>query len=305
MFRKQKGFTLIELLVVIAIIAILIALLLPAVQQAREAARRTQCKNNLKQIGLALHTYHDTTQTFPPGSIWIGGMYGNPRTSYWVFLLPYLEQGALYKSVDFNVSGILWYNNNTLATEKVIPGLLCPSDGLGGASKSVGGAQRWNVSNYLGVFSGRQLGDIYTTNTTLRAAFGANRGARLRDLKDGTSSTLVMAEYLSGTESDFRGGAWFDQPAGSQLYTDLGPNDKRPDRCYPCCNWCENKPELNLPATNGDGSTTDTAGSRSRHAGGVHVCMGDGTIRFVNQTIDLQLWRRLATIAGGETIGEF
>ncbi|MDB5387204.1 MAG: xcpT 26 [Planctomycetaceae bacterium] len=302
---RRRGFTLIELLVVIAIIAVLIALLLPAVQQAREAARRTQCKNNMKQLGLALHNYHDTTGSFPPGAIWPSGMFSGPRTSYMVHLLPYFDGANVYGQVNFNVSGIVWYGNNTVATGASMPGLLCPSDGLGGTHKAGVGTQQLFVSNYLGVFTGLQLGDISSTLSTKLACFGANRGARLRDITDGVSNTMLMAEYLSGTPADFRGFAWSDQPAGSQLYTDLGPNSKLPDRCYPCCSWCIDLPAQNLPATNGDGSTTDSAGARSRHVGGVHVLLGDGGVRFVSENVNIALWRGLATISGGEILGDF
>lgn len=306
----SRGFTLIELLVVIAIIAILIALLLPAVQQAREAARRTQCRNNLKQIGLAMHNYHDVAQAFPPGVIWPGGMFSAPRTNYNVHLYPYLDQANVYNQVNFSTGGITWHGgNNVAAISSVVPALMCPSDGRGGSTKDIGG-YRQAVSNYVGLFSGLQLGDVSTTNSSLRAIFRPNNSARIRDVSDGTSSTIFFAEGLSGTEADFRGQAWGDQPAGGMVFTGLGPNSRAPDRCYPCCNWCDSQtigglPRDNLPAVNGDGSVVDTAASRSRHVGGVHVLMGDGAVRFISENIDILVWRSLGTIAGSEIIGEF
>ncbi|MEX0728488.1 MAG: DUF1559 domain-containing protein [Planctomycetaceae bacterium] len=309
--RRRQGFTLIELLVVIAIIAVLIALLLPAVQQAREAARRTQCRNNMKQLGLAMHNYHDSATAFPPGVIWTGNsLYGGPRTPFMVHLLPHFDQANVYNLFNSNTPGISWYGVNQAATGASVPMLLCPSDGLGGTHKAGAPPQQLFLTNYSGVFNGFQLADIWTTNPSLKAVFGANRSIRLRDVRDGTSNTMFIAESLTGTEADLRGSAWSDQPAGSQVYTELGPNSPLPDRCYPCCNWCDNqtaggRPADNLPAVNGDGATTDTAASRSRHEGGVHVLMGDGAVRFVSENISINIWRGLATIAGNEVLGEF
>jgi prepilin-type processing-associated H-X9-DG protein len=116
---------------------------------------------------------------------------------------------------------------------------------------------------------------------------------------------MVLAEYLTGTPSDFRGVAWFDQPAGGLLFTGLTPNSTAPDRCYPCCGWCANFPAQNLPAVNGDGSTTDTAGSRSRHSGGVQILLGDGSVRFVSQNVNFTTWQALGTIRGSEVVGNF
>jgi len=312
MSTRPRGFTLIELLVVIAIIAILIALLLPAVQQAREAARRTQCRNHLKQIGLAMHNYHDVANAFPPGVIWAAptSLFTGPRTNYNIHLYPYLDQAPVYNQVNFSLPGITWHGgNNVAAIAAVVPALLCPSDGRGGSTKNIGG-YRQAASNYVGLFSGFQLGDVNTTSSALRAIFRPNFSARIRDVTDGTSNTMFFLEGLTGTEIDFRGQAWGDQPAGGMVFTELGPNSRGPDRCYPCCNWCDNQtaggwPKDNLPAVNGDGGTVDTAGARSRHVGGVHVLLGDGAVRFVSENIDILTWRALGTIAGSETIGEF
>ncbi|MDA0835947.1 MAG: DUF1559 domain-containing protein [Planctomycetota bacterium] len=310
--HRRRGFTLIELLVVIAIIAVLIALLLPAVQQAREAARRTQCRNNIKQLGLALHNYLDTHKVFPPGVIWNSptSLFTGPRTPMLVFLLPYIDQSNTYNLVNFSVAGILWYGNNTAATGASVPMLLCPSDGLGGTHKAGSGTQQLFMTNYSAVFSGNQLSDMNTTNISLKAVFRPNASTPIRDINDGTSNTMLMAESLTGTPADLRGSAWSDQPAGAFFFTELGPNSPLPDRCYPCCNWCDQqttggRPLDNLPSTNGDGSTTDSAAARSRHEGGVHIVLADGAVRFASESMSINIWRGLSTVRGSEILGEF
>ena len=314
--RPLHGFTLVELLVVITIIGILIALLLPAVQAAREAARRAQCSSNLRQLGMALHNYHSAADCFPPGVIWKGAMYGPTRVNYLVHLLPYLEQGNPYALIDWKKQqyDTLWWGVNVAAFEAGQPVLLCPSDGYGGTHvihPTTG--QRWPRSNYLGVFNGFQISDLsvplrYTTtprfpNPSILAFFDGNRVTRIADIKDGSSNTMAMAEGLTGGKNYYRGLAWGDQPCEGALYTELAPNSQLPDRCYPYEYSCEDLPELNRPAVWGDGISTDTCGSRSMHPGGVHVLLGDGACRFVNETILTTTWRALATIRGDEIIG--
>ncbi len=310
---SRRAFTLIELLVVIAIIAVLIALLLPAVQQAREAARRSQCKNNLKQIGLALHNYHDTFGVLPPGTVWPTGQNSGPRTGgYTVHILPYIDQATVYNLVNFNVSGILWYGgNNSTATGAAMPALLCPSDGMG-TGFAVTSSQRWFRNNYLGIFSGVKTGDILTSATdndpTKMAVFGMNRGARIRDINDGTSNTMLVAEYLTGLSStEFRAFAWSDQSPGTQLFVAQTPNTSVADICYDIdpASWCSNAPGLNLPATANTNVAEQTAAARSRHTGGVQFLLADGSVRFGSNNINLAIWRGLGTIRGSEILGEF
>ncbi len=311
--RPPSAFTLVELLVVIAIIGILIALLLPAVQAAREAARRVRCSNNLRQLGLALQCYHEESLCFPPGAIWKDWMYGPTRVNFLVHLLPYVEESTIYDMIDWQeqMYDTLYWGVNVEAFEQGQPVLLCPSDGYGGTHvvHPVTG-QRWPRTNYLGIFNGFQIGDLgvplrwtTTPRPPIRPAFfDGNRVTRFKDITDGSSHTMAMAEGLSGGENYYRGLAWSDQPCGAALYSELGPNSKLPDRCFPLWFWCENLPARNRPAVWGDGLETDTCGARSMHPGGVQVLLGDGSCRFVNEKIALATWRALATIAGGEII---
>ena len=301
--RVSSGITLVELLVVIAIIGVLVGILLPAVQAAREAARRMHCANNLKQLALAMHNYHDARKCFPPGAIWIGGMYGNPRTTFNIHLFPFLELGNIYDQMDFNTGGLVWYyGNNLRATACKTDTWLCPSDGLGGDLfyASWHGPNYLARGNYLGVFNGLRIGDLLTKDRGKWAIFDGNRSTRFNEIKDGASKTLMFAESLTGPDEDVRGTVWVDHPCGTQVYTELTPNSPLPDRCYPNPVWCKNLPELNRPAIQGDGGTTDTCGARSMHPGGVNVALCDGSVHFISDEVDKDAWRSAATIDGGE-----
>jgi len=319
---RHTAFTLIELLVVIGIIAILIALLLPAVQVAREAARRIQCGNHLKQIGVAMHNYHSSHGQFPPGSI--HDDHGSPFTrpqwiSYLHQLLPYVEQQEL-----FDVTKDIWATpwNATWpegARGKSVPTYLCPSDGMGGPTyvidpPSIGYGVPNEVyrSNYLGFFSGLNDGWQWSYYAVAgpkhqRHLFRQNWGRAIRHINDGTSHTMAISEYLTGVDEFSHRGAPFTTRSGSQLiYPTLTPNSSSPDILW----WndfhiCENGtgyPELNLPC-NVDATSRNHASARSRHPGGVQVMMCDGAVRFITNSIDLMsVWRPLATIAGGEEI---
>jgi prepilin-type processing-associated H-X9-DG protein/prepilin-type N-terminal cleavage/methylation domain-containing protein len=332
MAQRRKALTLIELLVVIAILGVLIGLLIPAVQKVREAANQATCKNNLKQIGLALHNYHDTNQSFPKGVINGSQTVPQvaPRMTYLFFLYPDLEQEATFNRFDFKTfeggtpdgfGGLLpWCSSsNSLPpdapTAHVVPTLLCPSDGLGGTTWThyfPGEEHRrggtFNHSNYLGFFGDRNYGAFFPGNgpPNKRAVFGVNYGARLGDIQDGTSNTMALGEYLTGlpkdeAPNDARGHHWLD--IQSQLYTQSAPNSSTPDLIFPDIR-CYNRPELNLPCA---ASPLDqvTATSRSRHPGGVNILMADGSVRFVEETIKLATWQALGTIASGEVLGDF
>ena len=217
-------------------------------------------------------------------------------------MFSYIEQGQIYDDIDFTGTWI-WVDQNKLATGVSIPTLLCPSDGLGGPYYEIPEFdQKYPRTNYFGMFDGYEIGDLRSTDAEKRAFFTVNNGNKVQDISDGTSHTICLAEGLTGAKDDARGFAWSDQPAGSQIYSELGPNSSLPDRCYPSSVWCKNMPELNRPSVQGDGNTTDTCAARSMHPGGVQVLMGDGSTHFVNEDIELAVWRALATIAGGESI---
>ena len=317
--RRTRGFTLIELLVVIAIIAVLIALLLPAIQQAREAARRTQCKNNLKQIGLAIHNYEATHSVFPPGRL------GFPMVfSAQAHILPFLDGGTLYYLIDFDTKPNFGtpaspMTRNEIAARKQIPSYLCPSD-----FGSVPGSD-FGVTNYAAV-AGSGVGLSNSINTGDGVMFSRS-SVRFADVADGLSNTACFGEQTlgvggnpsspgggppakpegevleltgatpttaaacvvgaAGTWSGLRGAKWMNGHYGDTLYNHfLPPNAKRFD--------CGN-------ASHNYGLTA----ARSRHVGGVHIALCDGSVRFVSENINLALWQALATRFGGEVVGEF
>ena len=330
--RRWNAFTLVELLLVIAIIAILFALLLPAVQAAREAARRIQCSNNLKQFGLALHNYHGVHGTFTPGTISTDthvGLFAAPEWPYLiVHLLPYFEQGALSDVVTIKPrlpwpthpnSGSIWPQEIQTASVSMFQ---CPSDGLGGVRWDPNGNQfitatntaKLFKSNYLGVFSGGNMQDVAyeapypgaydpasPAHPYHQAVFGINRGAKIRDITDGTSNTLLMVEYLTGTMDDARGWFWTSQAGASIIFAWVTPNSNAPDQlCGVTCAPNSHQPEMNLPCKDEPSLYARTATSRSQHPGGVNALLADGSVPFVSDSIDVTIWRAMGTINGGE-----
>jgi prepilin-type N-terminal cleavage/methylation domain-containing protein/prepilin-type processing-associated H-X9-DG protein len=321
---RSRAFTLVELLVVIAIIGILIALLLPAVQAAREAARRSQCSNNLKQLGLGFHNYHDAYKKLMAGA-W-SCCWGTWKVS----IFPYIEQKNLaerysnvkppydpsnlhrYSSGDCPTCTPVHYNRTVVGT--MISTFTCPSDtpaqGIAGIWSHNYAANYGNTyytqggtrsAPWYGVFF---LGAPFTTvwtdaNTPVpppEQFFG------LSDIRDGLSNTMLAGEVLVGGRNDLRGFSYWGDAAGFQTFQP--PNSTIPDRIY-TASYCNNRPEENLPCA--VSTTTDPTmfGARSRHPGGVQVGMGDGSARFISDTIDINVWRGLSTTRGSETLGGF
>jgi prepilin-type N-terminal cleavage/methylation domain-containing protein/prepilin-type processing-associated H-X9-DG protein len=301
--HRQRGFTLIELLVVIAIIGVLVALLLPAVQQAREAARRTQCKNNLKQIGLALHNYHDSFNMFPSG--WIGvtngalNIYGSNGWGWAARLLPQMDQSPLYNTLNFNVS-VADPSQLTQRTTK-LPMFRCPTDI---------GLDQWTITdtaavpltplataNYAGVFGVSDLHDCASGTSTSwplptsypqcggEGTFFHNSKVRLADITDGTSNTFVVGEHKSNLNLNPQ---WYSTWAG------VIPNAE--DAIVRILGTADHTP--NHPANHIDDFS-------SHHTGGAQFVFGDGSVKFISTNIDLNQYKSMATRSTGDVTGEF
>jgi prepilin-type N-terminal cleavage/methylation domain-containing protein len=321
----RPAFTLVELLVVIAILGILIALLVPAVQKVREAANYAQCQNNLKQIGAALHNFENTFKAFPPGA---DGpeQFNDPQWPYFLHhLLPYLEQAALYKLLGFP-SASPWDGrhprpggwNGVWPHELLQPIdiFLCPSDmanPVGTTYWNSNGDGQFTNSNYLGIFSGLKDGDVWDHSWARgqTGSFGLGKRKRISDILDGPSNTIMVAEYLTGVRG-FAGiirGMFFTNRAGAQfLYVTQTPNSSSPERFWNNPDGCGdphcNRPDINLPCVSAS-DEANFASPRSRHVGGVNVLLGDASVRFVTNGIDLQTWRSLGWIDDGNAVGEF
>jgi prepilin-type N-terminal cleavage/methylation domain-containing protein len=307
--RKRIGFTLVELLVVIAIIGVLVALLLPAVQTAREASRRSSCTNNLRQLGVGTHIFHDTFLRLPAGTVWEPGAGGNQKgsESTWLtYLLPYVEQDALYKSGDFNQGfgqGNAGHPNNTITTT-FLKVTRCPSDVHPVIICSWSTSVAWARGNYVANNGIGPMTETTTidTNSRPQGVFMLQSKNRFADITDGTTNTVFLSELLKSPGNDWRGVMHY--PEGSLYHHNQTPNSAVPDEfrqgmCLsilraPC-----------VPTSTSWNPKRITLGARSLHPGGVMVLLGDSSVRWVSNNITLSTWRALSSPQGGETFGDF
>jgi prepilin-type N-terminal cleavage/methylation domain-containing protein len=292
--RTARGFTLIELLVVIAIIAVLIALLLPAVQQAREAARRTQCRSSLKQIGLALHNYLDTATSLPPG--WIGvNAVGQPDVNGgngwgWASrILPQMDQTPLFQSINFSLP-LMDAAHATIRT-RMLPIYRCPSDAgpdiFTMTDSSNNPLTQLGTANYVGSFGTSDIDNCVGQPAPFRCAgeggLSHNSCVRLSEFTDGTSNTYIAGEHRSNQQLGWHSTWAGVVPGGSDaIVRILGTADHTP----------------NNPLNHIDDFS-------SFHVGGAHFVMGDGSVRFISTNISATVFMGLATRNGGEITGEF
>lgn len=338
--RRSAGFTLIELLVVIAIIAILIALLLPAVQQAREAARRTECKNKLKQLGLALHNYHDTASSFP-AALYSSGRYNNAayftesgikNITGWQMILPYMDQAPLYSQFDFSYSMIASnaYGHNIAPqnatnydlTASPVTLLECPSHpdaGPGGSASTSAfyfrsaDTRRTSYLMNTGVYTDYNASWRTARGDYRQGPFGNDGGAKMRDFTDGTSNTVLVGEGWGGAQ--YKTSSHYGPWGLAGLHTSVhgrvvslgrsstnGCSDPSQLACYTpyAAQWGINSDY------SGNGTNKQYAWAwGSGHTGGAQFLFGDGTVRFLSENMDYKTFCNVCYLHDGQTLSEF
>jgi prepilin-type N-terminal cleavage/methylation domain-containing protein len=334
----RRGFTLIELLVVIAIIAILIALLLPAVQQAREAARRTQCKNNLKQVGLAMHNYESTLKMFPPPTTY-NGVNGCHGPTHWVRIMPYIDQGNIFQRVAPYTDAILtsWWMASTSPGQvsanpplwQLVDGFKptmfrCPSSDLPETLAETGRGN-YMVASYVGIAGSSQhrTADPNGPGTSICSGggifTGGNEGVTIAQITDGTSNTMMVGEQSApaptganlriaqGNSGLWMGGKNGRVPRGAGTWSSTGVhatgNLNTDMRSYGITTVRQSpNPQGNANFQNATNCNTPL---KSRHTGGIHGLLCDGSVRFVSDNVDLITLYNLSDRDDGNPLGEF
>ena len=333
----KRGFTLIELLVVISIIAVLISLLLPAVQSAREAARRAKCNNNLKQLGLAIHNYEGVVGTLPPALV----LKGQGTTVTWTNgygayarILPFSEQGALFNAINFDLD--MQTPPNTTAASVVINFLVCPSEVKPTARPLPDGTQ-YGIATYGFLEGDWYVWGGFNSSQKNRSAFGSNMSRTWAEFSDGLSNTMLMSEgksfmtyyrdcptlsrvndpnnipapdadpytivpeYLGGCTVKVEEGRtqWFESGVHHNGITTAWPPNKKirggPNKIYADLDINSSREKLGKPSF-------AAVTARSYHPGGVYALMGDGSVKFVKDSINGYIWRALGSVAGGEVV---
>ena len=300
----SSGFTLVELLVVIAIIAMLVTLLLPAVQSAREAARRSQCLNNLKQISLAMHNYHGAQEKLPVGA------YSCCWGTWQIEVLPFVEDAAAHDLYD-HTNKINWGDTSSMymapknrpITTRRFPLLQCPSDRevthFEGVTSHNYVANFGNTTHYHHEeFNGFKFAGapFYGTEDLALVRFG-----QFKKITDGLSKTLMLSEQVQGLGNDLRGFSWWGWAAGFE--TSLTPNSAQPDVMQQSA-YCDRAFPVNPPCTGQSSALPMHQAARSRHDGGVVASHCDGSARFYTDDVYLNVWQALGTTQGEELTGQ-
>lgn len=306
--QRSAGMTLIEVLVVIAIIAVLVALLIPAVQMARESARRAQCRNNLKQIGLALETYHSSHRVFPPASIREPAFMNNgrdePRSTWTIAILPHMEATALWESYNPAVSTEDPANKQVRDTS--IPGYLCPTDTGGDIPFEARLGITYRRGNYGANFGAASWGSDDWQLAKYRGVMGQNVGLRHSDITDGASQTVIVGELRIQPSPRDNRGVWAFHGAGS---ASVGLD------CDSLCRGINSDPTSDWipfcdPVPNGmpcsfQNNVDSNAGPRSLHSGGAHLLLGDGSVRLANESMSQTTLNAIFTSQGQDVAEEW